>query len=113
RPSGRATPSLRDAPGDAPIQIDAVPKLIVAPHVRRDNQLGNRSRGEVFCWDRLCRTAAIDRVSSATKIRDLEIHTSSARRLMAVDVARQDVAEINTLSANLIASVVFTQFPEL
>ncbi|WP_234851724.1 hypothetical protein, partial [Sinorhizobium meliloti] len=31
RPSGRATPSLRDAPGDAPIQIDAVPKLIVAP----------------------------------------------------------------------------------
>ncbi len=32
---------------------------------------------------------------------------------MAVDVARQDVAEINTLSANLIASVVFTQFPEL
>ncbi|RVM01157.1 hypothetical protein CN134_36680, partial [Sinorhizobium meliloti] len=32
RPSGRATPSLRDAPGDAPIQIDAVPKLIVAPH---------------------------------------------------------------------------------
>ncbi|RVN23264.1 hypothetical protein CN118_37335, partial [Sinorhizobium meliloti] len=33
RPSGRATPSLRDAPGDAPIQIDAVPKLIVAPHL--------------------------------------------------------------------------------
>ncbi len=28
RPSGRATPSLRDAPGDAPIQIDAVPKLM-------------------------------------------------------------------------------------
>ncbi|RVK86512.1 hypothetical protein CN152_34385, partial [Sinorhizobium meliloti] len=37
RPSGRATPSLRDAPGDAPIQIDAVPKLIVAPQMNESD----------------------------------------------------------------------------
>ncbi|RVG87811.1 hypothetical protein CN221_28380, partial [Sinorhizobium meliloti] len=44
RPSGRATPSLRDAPGDAPIQIDAVPKLIVAPH-RRFRRVSLRTDG--------------------------------------------------------------------